>query len=205
MGDSPYEKTKNMPPLRELAKRAEQERDPTGNSKGKQRESRGQEGWASKSTGEDAAIDPKLRQPHVKHSKRVDFELKQFLDEMDWEGEEEEDNSMDTSTNEGVKRLPRKRTFQESQMSHSDDSPSELGRAEESRKNIPYTGGQPGVADQTSGSWTEKEEWEEVARQFGSQATSGKVRSEGLSAGTPAKTSDTLRKQGKPQDSLRRG
>ena len=136
---SAYNKTKRMPPLKDLAKKLEQQVDrvESGSVKVKQKESHEQEAGITKSS--DAGT-PQKRD--VRHSDRIQAKPQGYQEEM--AGQEDGDKEEDTTVRSGVggvERLPRKRTFEELQLAH------QLGvRApDESRKTMPYTGRQPGA------------------------------------------------------------
>ncbi len=152
-----YEQTQSMPSLKEIAERLERQSDrvPSEKSKGKQKESREQEGEKANPIDLDTSPKPKPQKSRSRHAKQVEFLLQEYQEEAEKQGEEtEEDTSGDPRVSEGKKVLARKRSFQEAAISQSEDSDgveSGAGKNEAGRRNIPYTGGQPGVEEKSSG------------------------------------------------------
>ena len=145
-----YDKTKPMTPLNELAERLEYQNDlaGSGTSKGKQKESEVPK-EPPRPMGLENVVKPKSQERRIKHSQRVHFELDRYFqtvaeqeEEERYEADEateEDDTVVQSSISEGVKR---KRSPQERETSLSDDSLSGPSNASESRRNIPYSGGQ---------------------------------------------------------------
>lgn len=173
-----YKKTKAIPPLKELAKKLEPRMHGVESeaSKGKEKRIHEQEGAATKFSGQGAGTKPRPQKTRVRHAERVESIVQQYHDEMgeqyDDEDEEEEDTTDYPGTSERNEHLPRKRTFQEAEFSHSDDSESGALNAERNRRNAPYISGQPGAKGASSG----PKRW--PARDSDSEFDSGRERSE---------------------------
>ena len=173
-----YKRTKEMPPLRELAKKLESEMHgvESEGSKGKDQRMHEQEGAATKFSGQGAGTKPRPQKTRVRHAERVESILQQYRDEMgeqyDDEDEEEKDTTDYPGTSERNEHLPRKRTFQEAELSHSDGSESGALNAERNRRNASYTSGQPGTKGTSSG----PKRW--PARDSNSELDSGRKGSE---------------------------
>ena len=174
-----YESTKRMPPLKEIAKKldseepGEESETPNARSKrkgkGKEKVAHQQEedinGIQFLSLG--ASAKPRPQKPGSRHSKRVDFYLNQYIDEMigqgkdeeeegegkeeeqeeeqeDEKGEEEEEGEEGAGypgVSEIAEPLSRKRSFGEAGFHPSDESESGTLRLRRSRRNVPDKGG----------------------------------------------------------------
>ena len=188
--------TKRMPPLKETAKKLHSndfgEESETSNArrkgkgKGKEKVAHQQveetTGIQSLSLG--ASAKPRPQKPGSRHSKRVDFYLNQYRDEMagqdkDEEEKEEEEHEEEKGeekeegkegagylgVSERAEPLSRKRSFGEADFHPSDGSESETLKVRRSRRNVPDTAGRPntraasrrlGESDQQIGSSTER-------------------------------------------------
>ena len=169
-----YESTKRMPPLKEVAKKldsedfGEESESPNARSKrkgkGKEKVAHQQEedisGIQFLSLG--ASAKPRPQKPGSRHSKRVDFYLNQYIDELigqdkdeeekereeeeqeEKKGEEEEEGEEGAGypgVSEIAEPLSRKRSFGEAGLHPSDESESGTLRLRRSRRNVPNTGG----------------------------------------------------------------
>ena len=148
-----YKRTKETPPLKELSKKFEPQIHgvETETSKAKEKRMHEQEGAATKFSGQGAGTKSRPQKTRVRHAERVESILQQYHDEMgeqdddEEELEEEEDTTDNPGTSERNEPLPRKRTFQEAELSHSDGSESGALSAERNRRDISYASGQPGA------------------------------------------------------------
>lgn len=147
--------SKHMPPLEALAKKLEPRADRVGPGAGADEQKRAhkqeEEKDTTKYSGLGAISNPAHKKARARvpesHSERVESLLDQYQEDM---AEQDDEKEGDLST--GVKKLPRKKSFQESKLSHSDDSESGAWRPEGSKKTEAYgiTGGQLGAKDPES-------------------------------------------------------
>ena len=170
-----YKSTKRMPPLKETAKKLHPddfgEESETSNDRRK-RKGKGKEKVAHQQEEENTGIQsltlgasakPTPQKPGSRHSKRVDFYLNQYRDEMagqdkdeeegkeeeeheEVEGEEKEEGEEGAGypgVSERAEPLSRKRSFGEADFHPSDESESGTLKVRRSRRNVPDTVGGP--------------------------------------------------------------
>ena len=165
-----------MPPLKELDKKLNREvlGVESESSKAKEKSMHKQdEATKTKSSEKGASVKPRPQKADVRHAKLVDHVLQRYQEELAELGEETEEeggereegeNTTSHSLVSGGVKHPRKRTFKEAELSDANDSHSGTLIADESKRNVPYTGGQPSTRtrSKTSGSG------EMLARESGS-------------------------------------
>lgn len=179
MSDLIYQNIKPMPPLEELAKKREPQVDHIGSGAPKAEQNKAyekNEGHTTKYIGLGARVKPRPKKARVRapknHPEQVESSLQEY--EEDAAEQEEEEDTKDYSGLGGrSKRLPRKRSLQESKPSHLDDSESGASRAEGSRRNVQYAGGQ--LSAKVTGSIPKKA----PARESDSKLGRGKIRGKG--------------------------
>ena len=181
MSDQTAKKSKPMPPLGAFAKKLDSQVDrvESGASKAEQKRAQEQhEGDTTKEYGLGAKVKPMPKKARARvsgtHSKRVESLLQQY--EEDMAEKEKGDSTEYSSLGDGGKRLPRKRDFQESKLSHPDEYESESWRVEGSGKNLEGPGGTGG---QLGAEVTSSRPRRTPASKPDSQVGSGRVRSEG--------------------------
>ena len=144
------------------------------------------EATKTKSSEKGASVKPRPQKAEVRHATMVEHVLQKYQEELaeldeeteeeGEEGEEEEKEGANTTSHPRVSgrvKHSRKRTFKEAELSDANDSHSGTLIADESKRNVSYTGGQPNTRSKTSGSGKMR------ARESGSK-TGGEGPSSGL-------------------------